>query len=266
MTLSSGKSTSTPSAIMPCTDSITPVVQMLPPPQPDRVDAHGSRPSSSSVSRGPARRSRDRRARRPSRSPIFLPSSAPCSSRVRARNSRPVGRADERVEYRRLSALREVFGRDVVGGEEDGVVRAGDARRATLPAPAAAREREHRVVVFGGLDARGLRDGVRVLALGVRVGGASTMLSSSLRPWMPPQRSLIDLDERLGLVGRVADGDREAEALEVLERHADVRDRDRVRGDAVVGRLGRCPPAPRSPARRSSRAWRSDSSDRLPAR
>ena len=70
-------------------------------------------------------------------------------------------------------------------------------------------------------------------------GGASTVCRSSLRPWMPPQRSLMMLDELLGLVGRIADRDREADALEVFERHADVRDRDRVGGDAVVGRLGR---------------------------
>ena len=55
----------------------------------------------------------------------------------------------------------------------------------------------------------------------------------------PAAAIVDDPDEALDLVGRFADRDREPEVLEVLERDADVRDRDRVLGDAGVGRFRR---------------------------
>ena len=117
-------------------------------------------------------------------------------------------------------------------------MRVGDAAGAALAAPTAAGEREHGFVVLGRLDARGLRDRVRVLALRRerrRLDEAEVELAA-----VDAAAAVVDdPDELLGLVGRVADRDREAEVLEVLERDADVRDRDRVLGDAVVGRLRR---------------------------
>ena len=122
----------------------------------------------------------------------------------------PVGRR-QRGRVQPVVGVREVFRRDVVRRDVDRVVAPKSRTRAPPWPPQPLPENANTdVVVLGRLDARGLRDRGRILALTARAA-APRRVQVELAAVDAAAAIVDEADELLRLVGRIPDRDREAD-------------------------------------------------------